>query len=65
MADFHVRNEGNIFLLTPLTKEAHDWVDENIDPEHFAVGNSVVIEHRYIVEIVNGAIAAGFIVQGT
>lgn len=52
-ADFRVQNEGSIFLLHVLTPAAKDWVAEHIgDCQWF--GCAVVVEHRYIADIVNG-----------
>ena len=55
-ADFSVEGGGSVFLLRPLSPAAVDWIDEHIGP-----GNgyrpyypTVVVEHRYICDIVEG-----------
>lgn len=56
MADFFVRNEGSIFLLTPETPAAEAWLAEHApaDDDHQYFGTSLVIEHRYILDIIDG-----------
>lgn len=63
--DFVVENHGSIFLLKPLTPSATSWVEE-----HIGQGNgyqpyfpTVVVEHRYIADIVAGIQNDGLAVQ--
>lgn len=60
--DFFVRNEGSIFLLEPQTDAAVAWVDEHLPPDHMLFGASIVVEHRYIRDIVAGIQSAGLAV---
>lgn len=53
-ADFTVRNEGSIFLLTPQTDAAREWADEHLPDDAMTFGPSTVVEHRYIGAIVDG-----------
>jgi len=57
--DFFVENHGTVFLLRPLTPAANSWVKENLPEDHLTFGNSTVVEHRYIYDIVRGAQADG------
>ena len=63
--DFLVANHFSIFLLTPLTPAAQSWVQENLPAErdrmHF--GGAIVVEHRYIGDIVRGAMSDGLLVK--
>lgn len=59
MTDLHVINEGSIFLLTAHSAKGADWIDENLPDDVTLWGNSVVVEHRYIEDIVRGALADG------
>ena len=61
--DFLVENHFTIFLLTPLTPAANSWVNENLPEDRLTFGGAVCVEHRYIAEIVRGAIADGFQVK--
>lgn len=61
--DFTVQNHGSIFLLEPHTEAARLWVDEHIGPEATTWGAAVVVEHRYIHELVEGILADGYEVR--
>ena len=63
MADFRVQNEGTIALLYPLTDAARDWVAVHIPEDAQRFGNAIVVEHRYIFDIIDGATADGLIVE--
>lgn len=52
--DFVVENHGSIFLLTPLTPSANSWVEEHLPEDRMTFGGSIVVEHRYISDIVHG-----------
>ena len=52
--DFSVENHGSIFLLRPITPSAFEWVREHIPDDAQYFGNAVVVEHRYIEDIVDG-----------
>jgi hypothetical protein len=54
MTDFTVRNEGSIFLLIPHTDSANAWIDAHIPEDAQRFGRGIVVEHRYILDIVNG-----------
>jgi hypothetical protein len=54
--DFELQNHGSIFLLIPQTPSARVWIDDHIGKDngyqpHYPI---VVIEHRYIADIVTG-----------
>jgi hypothetical protein len=61
--DFFVENHGTIFLLQPLTPVANSWIQENLPEDRLAFGGAVVVEHRYITDIVRGAMADGLEVR--
>jgi hypothetical protein len=61
-ADFEVRSDAfpaTVFLLTPLTSAAHHWIDQNLSPDCLRWGGDVVVEHRYINEIIHGILRDG------
>ncbi len=49
--DFTCSGYGSLYLLRPLNDNARVWIDTHIDPEHQTFGDSVVIEHRYVWNI--------------
>ena len=47
-ADVLVENHGSIALVTPMTSEANDWVDENVQLESWQwLGCSFACEPRF------------------
>ena len=53
--DFVVENHGSIFFLKPRTPAAISWVEEHIaDNGYQPYYPTVVVEHRYIADIVAG-----------
>jgi hypothetical protein len=61
--DFFVRDEGSIFLLEPLTDDAREWAKEHLPADATYWGDSVVVEHRYIRDIVVGIRRDGLVVR--
>jgi hypothetical protein len=62
MTDLSIQNEGSIFLLRALTDAGRDWIEANIPDDAQYFGGAVVVEHRYIADIAQGAIADGLVV---
>ena len=65
MADINVQNEGNIFLLHPQSEAGQQWIDENIGTGEGTTyfGNALVVEHRYVANVVEGMQADGLLVS--
>jgi hypothetical protein len=64
MKDFTIHNDGSIFMVTPNTQFAKDWVTENISLEPWQwLGNSFSVEYHYIAELVQGMVNDGFSVE--
>jgi len=53
-SDFIVSDHFTIFLLTPLTESATDWVSEHLPPDALRFGDSIAVEHRFIGDIIDG-----------
>jgi hypothetical protein len=62
-SDFIVENHGSIFLLRPVSDAASQWIDDHIgrDNGYQPYYPTVVIEHRYITNIVEGIVADGLV----
>lgn len=55
MKDFSVANHGSICLLTAHTEEARTWADTHLSNDCMMWGqSSIVVEPRYIGDIVEG-----------
>jgi len=64
MCDFEVSGGGSIYILTPLTSVARDWTAEFLPEDAQRWAGGVVIEHRYISDVVVGAQRDGLVVRG-
>ena len=60
--DFTIQNEGSIALLHPITGAAHDWVSNHIPEDAQRFGDAIVIEHRYVFDVLFGIDADGLVV---
>ncbi len=63
MADLLVHGGGSVYLLRPTSRQGSAWVDQNISPDAMWFGGAVVVEHRYIRDIVVGATREGLEVR--
>ena len=61
--DFWVQNHGSIYLLIPQTDAAKEWVEDNLPDDAQTFGAGIVVEHRYIYDIVNGIRGDGLEVE--
>jgi hypothetical protein len=63
--DFEINGGGSIYLLNPVSESAKVWIEENIgrDNGFQPYWPSVVIEHRYVADVVAGILAEGYTVQ--
>jgi hypothetical protein len=61
--DFLVSNHGTLYLLEPLTDAAVAWVDDHLPADHQLWGSAVVVEHRYIRDIVAGIMSDGLVLD--
>jgi hypothetical protein len=61
--DFELSGGGTVYLLWPVTRAAHSWVEEHLPDDATWFGGAVVVEHRYIGPIIGGAIRDGLVVQ--
>lgn len=57
--DITITDHGSIILVTPITDQAKAWVDDNVSEESQWFGNSLVVEPRYISNLVDGMSDAG------
>lgn len=63
MADLSIQNEGSIFLLHGLTDAGRAWIEEHIGDDAQSFGGAIVVEHRYIGAIAQGAVNDGLEVE--
>jgi hypothetical protein len=63
MADFSIRDEGSVVLLYPESDAAEAWAEAHISDEALHWAAAVVIEHRYVQDILDGIRADGLVVE--
>ena len=61
--DLLVYGEGTVYLLHAATPTGHAWIDEHISPDAPRLGAGVAVEHRYLRDIIFGAVADGLVVR--
>ena len=57
--DVVVSYHGSICLVEPISDAAKDWIAENVDPNAQWFGNALVVEPRYVDDLVLGMIDNG------
>jgi hypothetical protein len=58
--DVLVDNHGSMFLVTPVSAIAKEWVDQHLSLEGWQwMGSSFGVEHRFVAPIVSGMKADG------
>jgi hypothetical protein len=60
--DVEFINHGSLWTAAPLTEQGRDWVETHIPDDAQYWGGSLVIESRYVTDIVQGMIADGLVV---
>ena len=61
--DFTVSCEGSIYIVTPLTPCANEWVSEFLPEDAMRWAGGVVVEWRYISTVIEGARESGLAVE--
>jgi hypothetical protein len=62
-ADLLVHGHGSIYLLRPTSRRAQRWIEEHVSDDRQEWAGAIVVEHRFIGDIVRGAIADGLRVR--
>jgi hypothetical protein len=61
--DLLVHGHGSIYLLRPTSRRGRRWVDVQIAADRTEWAGAIVVEHRFIGDIICGAIADGLEVR--
>ena len=61
--DVLVHNEGTVFLFNPLTARAKRWMEDNVHPDSYWFGTTLVVEHRYAWALAQGMKDDGLVLQ--
>lgn len=57
--DIKAVNHGSLWLLFGETGAGEVWLKDNIDPEALTFGTGIVVEPRYVEDIIEGARESG------
>ena len=60
--DLLIENHGSVFLLYSMSELGDEWIAENLDDQAMSYGDAIVVEHRYIEDIAEGAMIDGLVV---
>lgn len=61
--DITVLDAGSLVLLGGVSPEGEAWLAENLDPNALTWGSRIVVEPRYVLDILEGAAADGLCVR--
>jgi hypothetical protein len=61
--DIKVENHFSLYILQDLTPTGKAWLDEHIPEDTLTWGGGIVVEPRYVSDIVQGMIADGLKVE--
>lgn len=56
---FRVLWEGSIYLVRPLDEEAAEWLHQTAPADAQWWASALVVEHRYVVQVLDAIVAAG------
>lgn len=61
--DVVVHGGGTVFIVTPITQAARDWVADSVNvPDYMRFGQGFAVEHRYVQDIIEGMQNDGLLV---
>jgi hypothetical protein len=63
VVDAFVENHFSIFLVRPVSSAATEWLRENVAEDSQWFGGALVVEHRYISDLVEGMKLHGLAVR--
>ena len=62
--DIRVENHGSICLLVAVSYDAHEWLVAHTPSDAmWARNDALVVEPRYVLDIINGAASDGLVVR--
>ena len=61
--DFWILVQGTIVLVRPLTRRASEWIRKHVPHQSQWFGPALILEHRYIAELLNLMVENGLQVR--
>lgn len=62
-----IEDHGSLVLIRPDAEDREnlaDWIAENVSSDALSWGSALVVEHRFVADIVAGLAADGFEIKG-
>lgn len=59
MVDLMFSDHGTLAIMVAITPAGLEWIEKHIPEDAQTWGNGIVIEHRYVADIMRGALADG------
>lgn len=63
VTDIMVQNHGSIVLVYPVSSEAREWIEQNVSDESQWFGGGLVVEPRYVENLIQGMLNDGLVVE--
>ena len=61
--DIQITRSGNIFLVQPVTQEAKDWIEKNVQTEDWQwFGTALCVDQHYIESLLRGMQDDGLVI---
>ena len=54
---------GSLFSVRPVSLKGQQWLADSLTAEDFWAAGRLMVEHRYIVDLITGMVADGLIVR--
>ena len=61
--DLLVHGGGSLYMLRPVSRRGSRWIADNIADDATRFGGAVAVEHRFILDVVRGAVSDGLRVR--
>lgn len=61
--DVRIENHGSLYLLRPISVGAKEWIEDNIPTDAQWFGGALVVEPRYVSDILVGLRSDGLVVS--
>jgi virulence-associated protein VagC len=62
--DVTVRDEGTVVVITPVSRRAKAWIENNLQAESWQwIGDAMVVERRYAAELGDAMRGEGLVVE--
>lgn len=61
--DAIVENHGSVYLIRPSNSDAMVWLESHTSNDAMWWAGALVVDHRYVNDIINGMISDGLVVH--